>query len=126
MCNVFYSSTYLSLISMINIRHVWMLLTIKLRIHKYYLLNQLIHILERIFPISNISNFIFRQKKLSEYQQYIYIKPYCRIQPYLVGFLLGYFMYKNYTVTRRPGWVSEDISFIITKFSFYFASFWFC
>lgn len=96
---------------MINIRHVWMLLTIKLRIHKYYLLNQIIHILERIFPISNISNFTFRQKKSSEYMQYIYVKPYCRIQPYLVGFLLGYFMYKNYTVTRRPGWVSADISF---------------
>jgi hypothetical protein len=39
--------------------------------------------------------------------QYVYFKPYCRIQVYLVGFLLGYVMHRySNTKTRPPGWVS--------------------
>ena len=47
-------------------------------------------------------------KPLSEYMSYVYIKPYCRIQVYLVGFLLGYIMHR-YAKTRQriPGWVSN-------------------
>jgi hypothetical protein len=40
----------------------------------------------------------------------VYEKPYCRIQPYLIGMMLGYFMHKSYSGTRKPAWVSDDIS----------------
>ena len=42
--------------------------------------------------------------------QYVYIKPYCRIQVYLVGFLLGYVMHRySNTNSRIPGWVCISV-----------------
>ncbi|CAB3987618.1 Hypothetical predicted protein [Paramuricea clavata] len=39
--------------------------------------------------------------------QYVYLKPYCRIQVYLVGFLLGYVMHRySNTKTRPPSWMT--------------------
>ena len=60
--------------------------------------------------ISNIIaiwSIFYRQKSLKEYMRYVYFKPYCRIQVYLVGFLLGYIMYRyRNTKARTPNWVS--------------------
>ena len=46
------------------------------------------------------------QKSAREYTNYVYFKPYCRIQVYLVGFLLGYVMYRyRNTKERTPNWI---------------------
>ena len=46
------------------------------------------------------------QTSFKEYMNYVYFKPYCRIQVYLVGFLLGYVMYRyRNTKTRTPNWI---------------------
>ncbi|XP_028392819.1 nose resistant to fluoxetine protein 6-like isoform X2 [Dendronephthya gigantea] len=46
-------------------------------------------------------------KSANEYMRYVYIKPYCRIQVYLVGFLVGYFMHRySNTKARTPGWIT--------------------
>ena len=55
---------------------------------------------------------VYSSKKQNQYINYIYSKPYCRIQPYLVGFILGYFIYKKCGEGRRPGWVSCSLLLI--------------
>ncbi|XP_046851202.1 nose resistant to fluoxetine protein 6-like isoform X4 [Xenia sp. Carnegie-2017] len=46
------------------------------------------------------------KKKSEEFNSYVYIKPWCRAQPYLVGFVLGYVLYKSchryYNKQRNP------------------------
>lgn len=39
---------------------------------------------------------------IPDQMQQIYIKPYCRIFPYLVGIFLGYVIYKKYRITFPP------------------------
>ncbi|CAB4021608.1 nose resistant to fluoxetine 6-like [Paramuricea clavata] len=36
-----------------------------------------------------------QQKKSDELGKYVYTKPWCRAQPYLVGFILGYYIYRS-------------------------------
>ncbi|XP_046864834.1 nose resistant to fluoxetine protein 6-like [Xenia sp. Carnegie-2017] len=46
------------------------------------------------------------QRKRAEYNKYEYSKPYCRIQPYLVGFIIGYVIYKKYrNPFKKHGWL---------------------
>jgi hypothetical protein len=55
---------------------------------------------------------LFRKKKSDEWGKYVYTKPWCRAQPYLVGFILGYYIYRSseqyYNRRRRLAvfWVS--------------------
>lgn len=50
----------------------------------------------------------FRERKRAEYNKYEYSKPYCRIQPYLVGFIIGYVIYRKYrNPFKQHGWVSS-------------------
>ncbi|XP_046843813.1 nose resistant to fluoxetine protein 6-like [Xenia sp. Carnegie-2017] len=45
-------------------------------------------------------------RKIAEYMKYEYTKPYCRIQPYLVGFIIGYVIYKKYrNPFKKHGWL---------------------
>ncbi|XP_028392817.1 nose resistant to fluoxetine protein 6-like isoform X2 [Dendronephthya gigantea] len=53
-------------------------------------------------------------KKAAEFDKYVYNKPYCRIQPYLIGFVLGYAIYAKYRVPiRRRGWLLAVIGWSI-------------
>ena len=54
--------------------------------------------------------FLRFSKAKSDFSKMVYDKPYCRIQPYLIGMMLGYFMHKSYSGTRRPAWVSDELS----------------
>ena len=68
-----------------------------------------------ISPIYDLS----RQKKNAEYSRYVYTKPWCRAQPYLVGFILGYCIYRSsqqyYNRRRHPVvfWVSAHVDYLI-------------
>jgi hypothetical protein len=38
---------------------------------------------------------------------YLYIKPYCRIHPYLVGLVVGYLVHKRMFRAKQLNWVSN-------------------
>lgn len=49
----------------------------------------------------------FSPEQKKNYNNYAYAKPYCRIQPFLLGFILGYAFYvKCRGPVKRRGWVS--------------------
>ncbi|CAB4023741.1 nose resistant to fluoxetine 6-like, partial [Paramuricea clavata] len=60
-------------------------------------------------PIINLKLLHFTDetaKKSRDNSNYIYSKPYCRIQPYLIGFILGYAIYMKYRgPIKRRGWL---------------------
>lgn len=60
----------------------------------------------RFFDFNHDCSISFRKKKSEEFESYVYTKPWCRAQPYLVGFVLGYVMYKTchryYNKQRNP------------------------
>ena len=47
-----------------------------------------------------------RNQEMPDFTSLVYIKPYCRIGPYLVGMGLGYLMHLQRSSARRPHWVS--------------------
>jgi hypothetical protein len=40
----------------------------------------------------------------------IYVKPYCRIQPYAMGMVLGYLLYTYFSKDLKLQWVSCNIT----------------
>ena len=57
--------------------------------------------------------FLFSFKKSNEFTKYVYSKPYGRIQPYLIGFILGYAIYMKYRgPIKRRGWVSPFLELV--------------
>ncbi|XP_028392822.1 nose resistant to fluoxetine protein 6-like [Dendronephthya gigantea] len=48
----------------------------------------------------------------ADFTKMVYDKPYCRIQPYLIGMMLGYFIHKSYSGTRKPNWFFALIAWL--------------
>ena len=49
--------------------------------------------------------FHFRKNRAS-FEDIVYVKPYCRIQPYLVGMMLGYLLFKKHHFQGTFKWAS--------------------
>ena len=54
---------------------------------------------------------------MSHFSKDVYRKPYCRIQPYLVGMVLGYMIFKSLGRKIRFRWVNIIFKFLVA-FSF--------
>ena len=46
-----------------------------------------------------------RGKDTPDFSSLVYVKPYCRISPYLVGMALGYVLHLQKESTKKPNWV---------------------
>lgn len=46
-----------------------------------------------------------RGKDTPDFTSLVYVKPYCRISPYLVGMALGYVLHLQKDSTKKPKWV---------------------
>ena len=51
---------------------------------------------------------------MSHFSKDVYRKPYCRIQPYLVGMVLGYMIFKSLGRKIRVRWVNIRFVFVLT------------
>jgi hypothetical protein len=50
---------------------------------------------------------IFKADRFYEGFKDIYIKPYCRIQPYIMGIVLGYLLYTHFSKELKLNWVRK-------------------
>ncbi|XP_046843105.1 nose resistant to fluoxetine protein 6-like [Xenia sp. Carnegie-2017] len=60
-----------------------------------------------------MSNLFGISETRKNYSNMIYSKPYCRVQPYLIGIMLGYFMFRSYSGTRKPTWAVALIAWLV-------------
>lgn len=51
-----------------------------------------------------------RTKDAPDFSSLVYVKPYCRISPYLVGMALGYVLHLQKESTKKPKWVRNKTS----------------
>ncbi|CAB3977094.1 nose resistant to fluoxetine 6-like [Paramuricea clavata] len=75
--------------------------------------------LPMVFPIFRLNMFLQnRQKDIFRIDEYftpfkdIYIKPYCRISPYVMGMVLGYILYKQFSKEFKLPWKFVAIMWI--------------
>ena len=45
---------------------------------------------------------------MPDFTSLVYVKPYCRISPYLVGMGLGYLLHLQKGSTKKPHWVRRN------------------
>jgi len=66
--------------------------------------------LKALEVVADISS---RPKNGPSFEDIIYTKPYCRIQPYLVGLMLGYFLFKKYKFQGTFKWLWYLIGWVV-------------
>ena len=55
--------------------------------------------------------FLLYRAKVGDFGDDVYVKPWTRINPYLVGLLLGYIISRKIYLTRKPTFVSNLLRF---------------
>ncbi|CAB4011959.1 nose resistant to fluoxetine 6-like [Paramuricea clavata] len=65
-----------------------------------------IAVITKHYDIHSMANSMPRASPSSKMEEfnYLYIKPYCRIHPYLVGLVVGYFMHKRAFRAKQLNW----------------------
>ena len=63
--------------------------------------------------LGNDQEEIFRGEDFFEGFKDTYTKPYCRIQPYIMGMVLGYLLYTHFGKDLKLQWVKKSLLSII-------------